>query len=112
MLSRRALVVVNNVSGTKRAADGVAAERKGQAGLVAPPLAEVEQFDEAVIGVGQLALVDDEAGIELAGDDGGNDLVEGDDGGLDLGGEELERQVSRGERAGDGDAGLLDLVER
>ena len=53
--------------------------------------------------------MDDEAGVELAGDDGGDDLVEGDDGGFDVGCEELEGEVGGGERAGDGDARLLDL---
>ncbi len=55
--------------------------------------------------------MDDEAGVELARDDGGDDLVEGDDGGFDLRSEELEGEVCGGERAGDGDARLLDLVE-
>jgi len=50
---------------------------KGEASLFAPPLAEVEQFEETVVGVGELALVDDEAGFVLAGGDCGNDLVEG-----------------------------------
>jgi hypothetical protein len=76
----------------------------GQAGLLAPPDAEVEELVQAVVGVGELALVDDEAGVELAGDDGGDDLVEGDGDGLDLGGEELEGEVGGGEGAGDGDA--------
>src|ERR1700733_14593822 len=91
------------------AADGVAAEGEGKTGLFAPPLAEVEELDEAVVGIGELAFVDDEAGFELSGDDGGYDLVEGNDGGFDFRGEELERKVGRGEGAGDSDAGLLDL---
>ena len=72
---------------------------------------EVERFDEAVVAVGELAFVDDEAGVELAGDDRGNDLVEGDGDGFDLGGEELEGEIGRGERAGHGDARLLDVGE-
>ena len=51
---------------TERAADGVAAERQGQAGLLMPPDAEIKDLLEAVAGVGELAFVDDEAGIELA----------------------------------------------
>ena len=97
--------------GAEGAADSVAAEREGQAGLLVPPVAEVEELDEAVVGVGELAFVDDEAGVELAGEDGGDDLVEGDGDGLDLGSEELEGEVRRGEGAGDRDAGLPDVVE-
>ena len=98
--------------GAQRAADGVAAEGKRKAGLFAPPLTEVEELDEAVVGVGELTFVDDEAGFELACDDGGDDLVEGDDRGFDLGSEELEGEVGGGEGAGNGDAGLFDLGQR
>jgi hypothetical protein len=98
--------------GAKGAADGVSAEGKGKTGLFAPPLAEVEEFDEAIVGVGELAFVDDEAGVELACYDRGDDLVEGDGDGFDLGGEEFESEVGGGEGAGDRDARLLDFVER
>ena len=56
--------------------------------------------------------MDDEAGFELARDDGGDDLVEGEGDCLDLGAEELEREKGGGERSGDGDARLLQVVER
>ena len=82
----------------------------GSAGFVLPPLAEVEELDEAVVGVGELAFVDDEAGVELSGEDGGDDLVEGDGDGFDLRVPELEGQKGGGELAGDGDAGALELV--
>src|SRR5207245_4194323 len=61
------------------------------------------------VGVGELALVDDEAGVELARGDDGDNLVEGDDRGFDVGCKELEGEVGGGEGAGDGDAGLFDL---
>jgi hypothetical protein len=95
--------------GAKRATDGVAAEGQWQAGLFAPPLTEVEELDEAVVGVSELAFVDDEARFELARGNGGDDLVEGDDRGFDLGCEELEGEVGGSKGAWDGDAGLLDL---
>src|ERR1700751_991662 len=41
------------------AADGVASERKRQAGLFAPPLTEVDDFVQAAMRVGELAFVDD-----------------------------------------------------
>ena len=56
--------------------------------------------------------MDDEASVKLPSDDGGDDFVERDGDGLDLWSEELEREIGGGERAGDGDAQLLHLVER
>ena len=90
--------------GAEGPADGVSTEREREVGLFAPPLAEVEELEQAVIRVGELALVDDEAGLVFAGDYGGDDLVEGDHHGFDLRCEELEREVGGGEGAGDGDA--------
>jgi len=94
------------------AADGVATEREREVGLLAPPLAEVEELEQAVIRVGELALMDDEACLVFAGDYGGDDLVEGDHHGFDLRCEELEREVGGGEGAGDGDAGFFKLRHR
>ena len=112
MLSRRALVVMQLHLVAQRAANGVAAERQRKARLLVPPDAEIEDLREAIAAVGELAFVDDEAGVELARDHGGNDLVEGHGDGLDLRREELQREIGGGERAGDGDAELLDFVER
>ena len=79
--------------GAEAAADGVAAEGKHEAGLFAPPDAEIDDFAEAAGGVGELPLVDDEAGVEAAGFDFGDDLVEGDDFGFDVGVEDFERKI-------------------
>ena len=57
-------------------ADDVAAERQGQAGLLEPPLAEVDDLVQALVAVVELALVDDQAGVDLALGDGREDLVE------------------------------------
>ena len=59
-----------------------------------------------------MALVDEEASVELARDDGGDDFVKRDDDGFDVWVEELEGEVCGGEGAGDGDAEFLDLVKR
>ncbi len=72
-------------------------------------MAEIEKLDESVVGVGELAFVDDEAGVKLARDDGGDDFVEGNDRGFDLWPKKFKGEVSSGKGAGDGDAGLLDL---
>src|SRR5580698_276225 len=44
---------------TEGAADRVATQREGKTGLVAPPLAEIEQFQETVVSVSELAFVND-----------------------------------------------------
>ena len=53
----------------QRAANGVAAERQHQAGGFAPPDAEIDDFVESAGRVGELAFVNDESGIVLAGED-------------------------------------------
>ena len=50
-------------------------ERDGQTGLALPPLAEVGDGHEPVVGVRETALVDDQAGIDLARGDRGEDSV-------------------------------------
>jgi hypothetical protein len=61
----------------ERAADGVAAQRQHQAGGFAPPGAEVDDLVEPAGGIGELPLVNDESGIELARQNLGNDAIEG-----------------------------------
>ena len=80
----------------QRAADGIAAQRQRQAGLLAPPDAEVEDLLQSVTCVRELAFVDDEPGVELARHHGGNDLVEVDRDSLDLRSKELQSEISRG----------------
>ena len=60
------------------AARDVDPERKRQAGLEQPPLAEVDGRFEAVLLVGELTLVDEEARVRPAGLDLVHDLVERD----------------------------------
>ena len=62
----------------------VAAEWEGQAGLAKPPLAEVLDEVQAVVGEGELALVDQQADVDLAGDDGVLDLIERRGDGLEI----------------------------
>ena len=63
-------------SGAEVAAGDVRAERQRQARLGEPPLAEVDHLLQAGRAVGQLALVDQEPGVGLAGRDLVHDLVE------------------------------------
>ena len=67
------------------AADGIAAEGQNQAGGFAPPDTQVQNLVEAAGRVGELAFVDDEAGIEVAGENFRDDPVEGYGDGVDLG---------------------------
>jgi hypothetical protein len=50
-------------------------ERHRQSRLALPPLAEVGDLDEAVVGVGEAALVDDQPGVDLTRLDRAEDLV-------------------------------------
>ena len=54
----------------------VAAERKRQARLAVPPLAEVDDEVQAAIAERELAFVDEETRVDLAIDDRVFDLVE------------------------------------
>src|SRR5439155_18568526 len=60
----------------KVATRDVRTERQRQPGVQQPPLAEVDDLLEPRIGIGQLALVDQQPRIGAAGDDLVDDLVE------------------------------------
>ena len=64
------------VLGAEIAADGVSAEGQRQAGVLLPPDAEVDDQVQAELGIGELALVDEEAGVDAAGGDLVGNLVE------------------------------------
>ena len=104
MLSRRALVVMWMASGPSERRMALPPRGRGRPVCSRHHWPRSRILTRPSLGVGELAFVDDEAGVVLAGEDGGDDLVEGDDDGLDVGGEELEGEVGGGEGAGDGDA--------
>ena len=56
---------------------GVAAERQRKAGVLLPPGAQIGPEVEALVGVGELALVDQQPDLDLAPVDRVLDLVEG-----------------------------------
>src|ERR1035437_1062585 len=93
------------------AADRVAPQGQDQAGGLAPPDAEVEDLVEAAGAVGELALMDDEAGIVGSGQNRGDDLVEGHGLGLDGRIEDFQGQIGGGEGAGDGDLDFAQVLE-
>src|SRR5262245_25754077 len=72
---------------------GVAAQRQRQPGLLLPPDAEVEHLRQPLPAVGELALVDHEAGLGTALAHLVEDAVERHDARRDARREELERQV-------------------
>ena len=80
-----------------------------QAGLVGPPLAEVDQQRKPLPGVGELALVDDQSRVDgdvsiVAGGHGVEDLVERhDEMSKRLAQAQPQGQKGGGQRAGDGD---------
>ena len=64
---------------------------------------------EAVVGEGELALVDQQADVDLAVDDGVLDLIERRDDGLEIRLEQPQRQVRAGQQPGDRDALAADV---
>jgi hypothetical protein len=60
------------------AMDGVDAQGQLEADSLLPPLAHIEDELEPGVGEGELAFVDDQAGVGLAAGDGGDDLVKGE----------------------------------
>ena len=112
MLSRSAVQQAVDQLRAERAANGVATQGQRQSGLIAPPLAHVENAVQALAVEGELAFVNDEPGLVLAVEHLGNDLVEGNDLGSDIGREQLERQVRRGHGARHGDFAARDFVQR
>ena len=79
--------------------DRVAAERQGQAGVLQPPRAEIGPEVEAGVGVGELALVDQQPDVHLAPLDRVLDPVERHHDRHDVRLIELERQVGGGQLA-------------
>ena len=70
--------------GTEILADGVGAQRQRQVGFLEPPLAQVDDQMQILLGVGELAFVDDQPGVDrlalvLAGDHDIEDFVERND---------------------------------
>ena len=89
MESRRAWVVASMASWPSERLMALPPSGRGRPVSLAPPCAEVEHLLQAVGRVGELAFVDQQARVELARDDGGDDLVEGHDDGLNFGVPEL-----------------------
>ena len=88
---------------SQAAADGVAAQGQRKSGLLAPPLAQIEHTVKTVGGIGELALVDDEPGVEVARQYFRNDFVKGNRDCFDSGTKQLESEVSGGQRTGNRD---------
>ena len=76
MLARRSRAIWSMTAGAEVPPDGVAAERQGKAGVLHPPGAEIGPEVKPGVGVGELALVDQQPDIDLAPVDRVLDLVE------------------------------------
>ena len=77
MLARRSRAIWLMTAGSEVAPHRVAAERKRKAGLLQPPGAEIGPEMESGVGVGELALVDQQSDLDLAPLDRVLDLIEG-----------------------------------
>ena len=95
MLSRKCRGDAGHQFGSEAATNGIASQRQRQPGDFLPPLSEIDDAMQAGLVVGQLAFVNDEAGLLLAFEHLRNDLIEGHDVGFDSGGEKFEHQVRR-----------------
>ena len=85
-------------------ADDVAAEGEGEAGFLLPPCSHVGDEMQTIVLVGQLALVDQQAGVDIAAENGLLDLVERNDDRKEIGLIEFEREVSARHHPRNGDA--------
>ena len=93
------------------AADDVAAERQRQpAGVVGPPLPEVDDLLQPFLGIRQLPFVNQQPHVGLALEHSLLNLVERDDHILEVGLVEPQRQVGGGQRPRNGHAGAADLA--
>jgi len=108
------------VGGVEVSADCVDAQREREAGAGPPPLPEIDDEPEALLGVGDLPFVDDEPRGGGASSDGGDDLLEreadetGEVGVWDQSEGMFEDEKGRGLVPRDGDVtfGLEEFVER
>ena len=73
-------VELGALSGGEVLSDDIAAKRQRKSGLRLEPLAHVSDLLKALVRVGELPLVDDEADIDRSAADGVEDLIEGNDG--------------------------------
>src|SRR5437773_6356633 len=74
-------------------ANDIAAEWKWKAGLVAPQLSRVSDEMQALVFVGELALVDEQAGVHISAHYGVLDLIEGYDDRLEFGEIQAKREI-------------------
>src|SRR5262249_25688387 len=77
-----------------------------------PPLPKVKDLVQSGVRVGQLTLVDDEAGLIFSLQDSRNDLIEGNDFSLDLRREQLQGKKRGGQGPWHGDLLGLNVVRR
>ena len=87
----------------KIAAYDVATEREGQSGLSEPPFAGVDPELETVIGVGELAFVDQQSEVDFAPLHGAFDLVERCHDRFEIRLPESKGQIGRRQQAGNRD---------
>ena len=98
-------------------ADGVGAQRQRQAGVLLPPVAQIDDELQVLLAERELPFVNDQPGVDrlavvLAGHDGRNDLVERHfDAGKIRAQAQPQRQVRTGQLARHGDRAPRQLVD-
>src|SRR5258708_11621706 len=94
----------------EREPNSIAPQRHGQAGYFLPPLSQVHDPVQTRFVVGQLTFVNDQSRFILTLEYLRDDLVEGYNFRLDAWSKKLQRQIGRGQSAGNSDSFLLDLA--
>ncbi len=101
-----------HVSVAEATTDAIAAQRQRQVGFGLPPFAQVDDFAQIMIAVGELPLVDDQTSVSLTALYRVQDLVEHDDAMIEraFSQEQIERQERGGHLAGDQHGFPLEIV--
>src|ERR1700677_3210062 len=90
----------------------ITAQRQRKAGLLPPPLPEIDYLVQTAGPIGQLAFVDDEACVKIPRNHLRNDLVKGNGNSLNLRREQLQSKVGSGQSSRNSEPHALYLIGR
>ena len=100
-----------NQFGAEFAPDRITAQRQRQPSQLEPPFSQVKDFVQAGFVIGELAFVDNQAGLKFSGSNLRNNLIEGHHNSFDLGCKQLQSEISGGQGPGNCDLHPLQLFQ-